>query len=303
MEEKVKLIRNNNAIDAAILTKDRAVEGVVRYFRCPLEKIAAIGDEILDLPLLTTAGLGLVGTVANAQQRVKETVRSLPNSHVSQAEAFDGFMDFYQRAAQAGIEIIISDRDGVLKGDKLNSEANMQFGLRFRDLALQMGQNRKPYVTILTGSSLEQNIPFMEVYGLDSQLSVNPAIVKYPYLLLIENGAIHLDVIDSRVNNFVKDICPELLAILKGEFERRVVQKIDAEVLPEFGFAWTPDYNDQKAKVYHAKKSSMVTINVPYADIHGEPFRKLPEAYRYRNEVISTMEQVAISIGMPYEIL
>ncbi len=303
MEEKVKLMKNNAAIDAAILTKDMAVEGVIKYFDCPLEKIAAIGDEITDLPLLSKNGLGLVGTVANAQARVKQAVNGLASGYVSQKEFFDGFMDFYNKATQEGIEIIISDRDGVLKSDILKSEENIQFGLKFRDLALQMGQARKPYVTILSGSSYEQNIPFMKTYGLDVQLSINPAIVKYPYLLLIENGAIHLNVINGETKNYVGDICPDLLTLLKNKFEIRTKRRISAEVLPEFGFKWTEDSNDQKGRVYHPKKLSMVTFNVPSADVDGKSFRKTREAEKYRDMIVGIMEEVAKSISMPYEVL
>ena|SRR3989338_7309845 len=105
---KIKLFKNNAAIDAAIWTKDKVVEGVSRYSGRRLEEIAFIGDEIIDLPVIRTPGLGFVGAPSNAQDRVKEEVRNLSYGYVSDKRVFEGFLDFYEKAMNRGIKLIIS---------------------------------------------------------------------------------------------------------------------------------------------------------------------------------------------------
>jgi 3-deoxy-D-manno-octulosonate 8-phosphate phosphatase KdsC-like HAD superfamily phosphatase len=299
MNETIKLIENNAAVDAAILTKARALDGVARYFGCSLEEMAMIGDEITDLSILTRSGLGLAGAPSNAQERVKDTVRGLRNGFVSQGEVFDGFLDFYREAERLGIRLVISDKDGVLK------DGSNLYGERFREqVALNMGRNGKPYVVVLTGSSYEQNVQFIEQYFPSLRLGANPMVVDYPWLLLAESGAVHINVLNGTRRNYVRDICPDLLRRLKGEFEAGVRQRLDAEVLPEFGFGWSSNSEDQRAKVYHAsEKLSMVTFNVPREFSDGKPYRKSEEAKKYRSKVMRIMEQEAISLELPYEIL
>ena len=93
MKETVKLMRGNAGIDAGILTKQESVSGIVKWSGFALEKIAAIGDEVRDLPLLSTQGLGFVGTPANAQIPVKDFIKSKENGYLSAQEAFFGFAD------------------------------------------------------------------------------------------------------------------------------------------------------------------------------------------------------------------
>ena len=298
MKNYVSIVRNNAAIDTTIISKGEVVDGVFNYFGGRLEDIAAIGDELLDLPLLTTPRLGMVGCPANAQKGVIDTVNRL-RGYVSPEKVYKGFFDFYEKAAEVGIKLIISDKDGVLKegGNKEGSE-------RFRQLALEMGQEGKPYVVVLTGSSHQQNLPFMRDFGLDERLSVNPAVRKYPYLLLCENGAIHLNVLTGETRNYVADISPELLKALKGKFESRVRKKIETEVLPFFGFEWSKDYDDQRGKVYHVlDKQSMVTFNVPREFSDGTPYRKTKNADMFRDRVVEKMEETAQELGLPYKIV
>lgn len=300
MTETVKLMRNNAAIDAAILTKDRSIKSVKKYFKISLEKMAAIGDEVTDISLLKTPGLGMVGAPANAQLPVKNAVSNLPNSYVSSKRAFEGFMDFYQRASNLGIELIISDKDGVLKEDSESAVHSREF----RKLALHMGQERNPYIIVLTGSSQKQNISFMNEYGLNEELRSNPKVVEYPFLVLIENGAIHLNVLTGEIKNYVKDICPEMLKMLKGEFEERVKKRLESEVFPELGLEWSLEYGDQNGKVYHSReKLSMVTFNVPRGFSDGRPYRKSPEADKYRDRTILIMQEEAVRLNLPYQIL
>lgn len=298
VEESIKIIRGNAAVDATILTKDESVEGVAEYFGCELKDIAFIGDEIADLPLLTKKGLGFAGTVANAQERVKETLINQTNSYVSSLSVFDGFLDFYSKSIDKKIKLVLSDRDGVLKdGDKT-------FGNEFTELALKMGQEQNPYVIILTGSSYQQNLPFMEKYGLNPNLNCNPKIVEYPYLILAEGGAIHINVLTGNTNNYVADICPDLLKILKKDFEPKVKSKIEEKVLSEFNLYWAKNYNDQQGKIYHVKdKLSMVTFNIPRTFANGESYRKSSESEKLRDKIVEIMVNTANELNLPYDFL
>jgi 3-deoxy-D-manno-octulosonate 8-phosphate phosphatase KdsC-like HAD superfamily phosphatase len=298
MGETIKLMRGNAGIDAVILTKQESVSGIIRCSGFPLEKIAAIGDEVGDLPLLTKQGLGFIGAPANAQSPVKDFIKNKDNGYLSSQEAFFGFADFYNEATKREIKLIISDKDGVLKdGDKT-------WGSDFAKLAMQMGQKKNPYVVILTGSSYQQNLSFMKEYGLDNRLESNLKIKDYPYLLLAESGAIHINVLTGETRNYVADIQPELLKVLKKEFEPRVKSKIEEKVLPECGLIWSDKYEDQTGKVYHVKdKLSMVTFGVPRYFSDGKPYRKSPESEIFRDGVIGVMVEIAEELKMPYELI
>lgn len=295
---KIRLFRNNAAIDATIFTKDRVVEGVTRYSGKKLEEIAFIGDEIVDLPIIRTCGLGLVGAPSNAQERVIQEVKRLPHGYVSEKRVFDGFVEFYKVAQQRGIKLVLSDRDGVLKEGSDNSR-----GDDFREILSHMDGELYPYVAVLTGSGYEQNISFRKKYGLDERLKENSFVIKYPYLLLLENGAIHLNILTGEIKNYLSEIQPELLNILKGEFEQRIRDKMEKEILQKFRLSWSTYYEDQKGKIYHAPKLSMVTFNVPRTFHDGKPYRESVEADNFRDSVLQIMENTAQELGLNYEIM
>jgi len=296
MTETIKLSRGNAGIDAMILTKDRALDGIVGFSGIPLSKIGFIGDEELDIPLLTVSGLGLVGAPSNAQERVKQIVQKQPNGFVSSQEVYEGFLEFYGRASGLGLKLVISDKDGVLKDG-----GETRWGNSFRNLAMKMGQDQRPFVCVLTGSSVSQNQSFMQKYGLDLRLGENPKVQEYPDLLLVENGAIHVNVLTKETRNYVKEISPDLLGALKNDFEPEVKVRLKREVFPEFGFSYTDVYGGQVSEVYHGEKQSMVTFNVPRQLVNGKYFRKSKEAESYRDQVVEVMEGVAEELGLPYE--
>jgi len=299
MGNNIKLMKNNACIDATIFTKDEAISGISKRFGIPLEEIAAISDEVGDIPFLKTPGLCFVGAPTNAQDRVKETLSSMENGYVSSLKVYEGFKDFYSRAEKKGAKLVISDRDGVLK-----EGSNMQWGEEFRKLALEMGQPSKPLVSVLTGSSYNQNLDFMKKYGLDERLRVNPEVEKHPHLLSVEGGAIHVNVLTGELVNYVAYINPGLLKVLKGEFERKVKERLEKEVLPALNLGWSKNYDDQTEKVYHIEdKLSMVSFNVPRKFKDGTPYRESPEAEQFRNMTIKIMEETAQKLNTPYEIL
>lgn len=298
MTRNIKIMANNAAVDAAIITKDECFPGLVDRFGIPLEMMAVIGDEKIDLPMLGIPGLGFIGAPANAQEGVRDYV-SRQGGHVSEKEAYDGFEDFYSRCRDRSIELIVSDKDGVLK-----KGGDVSGGARFSELALQMGRDGNPYVTVLTGSSLDANRGFRETYGLDGRLSENSAVVKSPYALLVESGAIHVNVLTNATKNYVGRIEANLLGRLKGGFETSVAQRLEQEILPEYGFTWSYELDDQRGKVFHDRtKQSMVTFNVPRQRANGEHFRKTDDARKYRESVVNIMREEADRLGLDYETL
>ncbi|MDD5193530.1 MAG: HAD hydrolase family protein [Candidatus Nanoarchaeia archaeon] len=299
MSNLIYLIANNAAVDAVMITKAQAIDGIRNKHGFSLEQVATVGDEIVDIPMLEIAGLGRIGTVANAQQRVIKFVQSKRQGYVSNQRVYDGFRDFYDVCKQQGIRLIVTDKDGVLKDG-----GDVHWGGEYAKLALVMGLDGNPISTILTGSGLKDNIKFMKQYGLDKRLEQNIVLKENPYLLLAENGAIHVNVITGETQNYCSELDRELLTALKGPFETEVAKRIQNEVLPEFGFVIGYDHDKQKGIVYHnIEKQAGVTFNVPREDNSGAPFRKTPEAQMLREREIDIMQQVADGLGIPYQVL
>ncbi len=285
------------AVDAYLLPKDQSVLNLAKHYNLPLENIGTIGDGVNDLSFLKIIGLGLIGAPSNSQERVKSYVSGSRNGFVSSSEVLDDFFEFYEEAKKARITHIVSDRDGVLV-----SKSDFSRGNEFFNLAMQMGFQGNPFVMILTGSSYEQNLGFMRGYGLDSRLGVNLAVKENPYLLLVENGAIHVNVISGDLLNFCERLNPELLKKLKGDFEAEVKRQIDREILPDFALGWSSEYSDQVQKIYVPPKRSMVTFNIPRYFKDGRNYRSSEEAEILRRKMIEIMQDTAERMHLGYEI-
>jgi len=293
--EYVTLVTDNAAVDAYILGKDDAALAFSTGEGIPLGQIAAIADGVKDVPLLTTPGLGFAGAPTNAQIKggidVKEQVLSV-GGFVSKHPAFHGFAEFYHRCTERGIQIIITDKDGVIV------DGDTKYGREFQELIAQRG----PRVLVLTGSSAGQNFypekpgksSFMQMYGLDE--------------VLAENGAVHVFRHGDgyRTVNYSYTLQPDLLAILKGPFEKQVRRKLP-EILVHYSLRLSEDYGDQNGAVFippvgsQWEKVAMFSINVPRKTADGSlEYRKLPEAERFRQDVLSLMIETASDIGMSY---
>lgn len=293
----ITLCTDNAAVDAYIFGKEYAAPLFADQFRIPLQQMASIADGRKDLEFLETPGLGLIGAPANAQPIVKERVAAA-GGHVSTLETFAAFEEFYAMAGARGIRYIISDRDGVLKDGKIS------WAERFKALTKKMGTPGKPYVVILTGSSLDQNLGFAEQYGLDATLAANPAVEEHPYLLLIENGIIAYNVLTGETRNGVQTLDTELLAQLKGPFEQEVMRQLRETILPKFELRESHNYDDQRGAIYIAEKEAMVTLNIPREFADGrKDYRKSDEAELLRGEMLSAMMKAGERIGITYNVL
>lgn len=299
MGNTLYFMANNAAVDAVMITKAEAIDGIRETYGLSIDKVAAIGDEIIDLPMLGISGLGKIGTVANAQAKVIDYVSSMVNGHVSKQSVYDGFLEFYKICQESGIRLIVTDRDGVIK-----EADNVQWGPLYAELAMKMGNEGYPYCTILTGSALSQNEKFRHQYGLDERLIGNVYVKENPYLLIVENGAIHVNVITGETKNYCSRLNLSLLGALKGPFESEVARRIQAEILPQFGLSMSYSYEDQAGKVYHIiDKQAGVTFNIPRTDKAGNQFRKTLAAQSLRDMEIEVMCDVASNLGMNYTIL
>ena len=201
-------------------------------------------------------------------------------------------------AGERGITHIISDRDGVLKDGK------QAWGNEFKALTREMGTPGKPYVVVLTGSSLDQNLEFMQEYGLDETLATNPAVQRHPYLLLVENGIIAYNVLTGEIRNGVQTLNSDLLAQLKGPFEEEVMRQLREQILPQFGLRESYVYDDQRGAIYIARKEAMVTLNIPREFADGrKDYRRSSEAENLRQTMLRIMTQAAKKVEVLYQIL
>lgn len=292
------LSASSDAIDAALVTKDRAVEAFLRNQGIPPQSVAAIGDSVNDLPFLMLPDLGLRGAPANAQPEVLERLRDIPNSVVLKESVTEGFLHFYRAAADLQMSYIFADRDGVLIWE-VESEPQR---LALMDVFRQMGGSGKPFVVVLTGSSYEQNLRFMKRHGLDSSLRANPAVLTERYVVWAENGALQINVLDHTFR-IVQDFDQRLLSFVKGQFQAEVLERLDREVLPAFGFAWSESPADKNSGVFVPPKRTMFTVDVPKMRGDHDDYRRTPNADAFRKAVLDIMKQVAEEHGVAYVIL
>jgi hypothetical protein len=278
---------SNDAVDAVLTTKKIAVDDVARAWELKPHEMAVIGDGINDLPMLQIEGLGLVGAPANAQKEVKEFVKGR-NGYISKRANLDGFIDFYELAIKRGIRHVISDRDGVI----ITFDSRDR-GEEFSGIAKGMGMG-KPMITIVTGSGYEQNIGFMADYGLNKTLESNPVVRKNPFVLLVENGAVAVNVLTGKP----KVIFDGNTAVL--EAFRSLVLKRAEKLLPAFGFEFSRDYGDQKGKAYIVPKITGVTINIPHSR-DGSVFRGTSDSEAFASAVMDVMSSAAIELGIKHQ--
>lgn len=294
----ITLCKDPAAVDTYILGKEQALPGFTAVFKVPLGKIGAIADGPKDWPWLGTPGLGLVGAPANADSTVKERVAALGEKGlVSSMEAFFGFQEFYAEAVKREITHIISDRDGILK------EGDRSWPNEFKALAQKMGYEGNPYISVITGSSLNQNIKFMTQYGLDASLSSNPAVRKYPWVLLAENGIVAYNALTGETLNYCQQLNQELLQLMKGPFEKDVARTVEQKILPAFGLRRSDSYDDQQGAVFFVPKEAMVTFNIPRKFRDGREYRQSHEATNLRQAILETMVNSAVKLNIPYKVL
>lgn len=284
------------AVDAALITKDLALIRYAQTKAIPRSRIGAIGDGVNDLPFLLVEGLRVAAAPANAHQVVKDAVRRLPHGLVTDGHVLAGFLEFYRYATAMGVSHVFADRDGVLwtegqAGTHLDS---------LRSVFSAVGGAAAPTVLILTGTSAEQNIPFLEATGLTT-LSQNAAIREDPRILLAENGAVKVDVLSGKTHVDLP-IDDDLLAELQGPVREEVVRRLHTEVLPEFRLSFCDDADSQIERVYLPAKKTMLTINVPRRFSDGRSYRKSEEGTKFRRRVVEVVVETLRVRGLQHSV-
>lgn len=294
----ISLSASPDAVDATIYTKDIAVIDFAEESGVPMSQIAAIGDGANDIPFLRIPGLALVGAPSNAQEEVTRLVGDLPNGIVLKGERTIGFLEFHRLAKSQGLSHIFADRDGVFEcetDDTFLEEVFRAFE--------SMGLDRNPFIFVLTGSSHEQNISFIEKSRINEAVRRNPAVARHPFVVLAENGAVQINVLTLESKNLDQIIDTGLLARLKSSFEPEVIARLKDTILPRFRLDVTDKPYDQIAKVLIPPKRTMLTINVPKWFPDGSDYRRSHAAQEFREAVLTTMQEVAVAQKLPHRLL
>jgi len=260
--------------------------------------MAGIGDSANDIPLLKIPNLGLVGAPNNAQLIVKQTLKTIDRSYISNKDSLEGFVDFYAHCVDAGIEYVFADRDGVLIWKEDLPEKS-----HLRQIIECMGQEGRPFIIIITGSSYEQNVDFMRKYRLNSSLASNEKIRENPYVIYAENGAVQINILDGSPRNCAEFFDGNLLRVLKTNFLNALLSNVEKGILPIFNLEFSKELSDQYSKIYLPPKRTMVTLNIPRTHHGIEDYRRSPESDHLRDAILREMVIVAQDLGLPYEVL
>ena len=293
----IYIAANTDAVDAGPITKDIALMAVAKRTCTPLECIGAIGDSVNDLPFLRVSNLGLVGAPRNAQPVVRKFVENAPNGYVSERDYLEGFLDFYARCTAKHLQLVVADRDGVLVWN--NDEHEIQ---SLAKLFATMGNDGHPIVFILTGSSAAQNQDLLRKPAIADALAHNKQVRLYPYLILAENGAIALNVLDGSAN-LASDSGANETSLLTSEFRTRLLEKVDREVLPKFDLAISYQHADQDGKIFIPEKRTMVTLNIPRSHKEFRDYRRSADSGELRAAISKAMVDTADQLSIPYCIL
>lgn len=277
------IAENSDAVDVYAFSKRDGLARILADTGFRADQTAVIGDSENDLSFLSAKGIALRGAPGNAQQVVRSYVGP---EHVTASVGLDGFLEFYAICKERGIQLIVSDRDGVIKWK--DESALPQLKAVWRG----MGSDG-PAIVVLTGSSIEQNLRFIDDYGLSAARD-NSCVQRHPYLIYAENGAVALNILTRQAI-----ATPTQHGALIAELKSAVLKSLESGPLARWGITLTHDPLDQRWKCYVPDKSTMLTINLPRLDRNGEFFRDSADAEQLRREIGAHIRQVAQAIKLP----
>jgi len=298
MPDLLYLSASTDAVDAALMTKEHAVTGFASKNQIPLTNIAGIGDSANDLPFLQIPSLGLRGSPANAQPVVRAALANLDHSILLSASFTDGFLEFYRLAEQRGISYVFADKDGVLVWR--DSDALSQ---KLSPIFRNMGKGGYPFVFVLTGSSYEQNLEFIQTSGFDGAFAENPRVQEHPFVVLAENGAVQVNVLTGEIRENVASINQTLLGYIKSDFQQQILRIMKKEVLPRFDLQWSSTADDQVERIWLPPKRTMVTVNLPKTFRDGRDYRASSRGKELSDSILNSMIRVAQTTGIRYTVL
>lgn len=143
----------------------------------------------------------------------------------------------------------------------------------------------------------------MKEYGLDERLAANPYVQENPYLVMMENGALQMNVLNGELRDYIAELDVNLLAALRLTFMPIVKERLEEEVFSDFGLEWSKDSEDKSQRINHVEeKLSMVTFDMPRTFLDGKPYRDSESADRLRERMVGIMVEVAEELELPYEL-
>lgn len=289
---------NTDAIDISLHTKETIVNNFIKDRGVELQEVACIGDSKNDLPFLTIPNIGIAAAPSNAQQKVIDTLNTQSNSYISKNKVYEGFIDFYNLCKNRNIKYIFSDRDGVILWKNEHS-----YHEEIYELFTQMGHNNNPYVFVLTGSSVEQNIEFINEYKINEACSKNELLSDKPFNIFAENGALMINcmTMDYVLDKNIIDL--DFIGFLKKDYYTHVLQLIKKEVLNKFNLQFTSNANDQIEKIFIPEKRTMITFNIPAYYHNGSDYRESTDADELRKHIIEILVSAAIKFNINYKVL
>ncbi len=299
IDHRLYLSASTDAVDACWVTKEHAIRSFAKGAKVPLSDIGAIGDSANDLPFMTIPELGLVGAPLNAQPEVRSAISRLKSCIQISSSFLDAFVEFYRVAQKRQIRYVFADKDGVLTWTHISPESLSAVTEVFRSAGLP----GCPFVFILTGSSYEQNMEFLELAKLKTALASNPYIAADPFIVLAENGMLRINVLTGEMREGSEMIDRLRLAWLKGPFEQELIALVEKEVLPRFGLKWSERADNQVECVWIPRKRTMVTLNIPREFRDGRDYRLSAKSVQLGRAIVSCMVRVAEANGVEYAIL
>lgn len=280
----IYLSPNTGSIDADLLRKE---DTVLRKLS-ERGKTITIGDNINDSGMLSLDGLLLAACPENAHEEIKKLLKKRKNGYIAQRPVLDGFIDCLRetgrRAQRKGLSLhectLFTDKDGVLQ-----NKQDYTKGAIFKAMIRESGIIY-PQTYIISGSSVKLNLNtgFMEAYGLTPEnLYQNRTIRNNPFLLLLENGGIEINILNPNDRRYpAKEQFKEEIETLRGPVRDGIRSQMEEKIFKTFaGLHWVRNYEDQKTKrrgIYEVESETKFTLNIPYAlrgTQEGEAFRMI----------------------------
>ena len=242
---------NRHSIDVYSHPKETTVRQIAAFMGLRLSELGVIGDGANDIGMLSIEGIGAAATVHNGQPEVKKLVASLPNGFSASAEAVAGVSEFLKECVSRRIKRVIADRDGVLRYRCDGQERDALIELIRKFNAAGIG------IDILTGSSVEQNVFFLQDSGIAAELACSNVDLR----IYAENGVVEIDPRTKSVAFVGGDECEWFLPLIPS-LTTAILAEITDTVLHRFNVSWGSGEAGPTTLV-SVPKLAMVTIDTP----------------------------------------
>jgi hypothetical protein len=193
--------------------------------------------------------------------------------------------------------VVFSDRDGVI----VNGGFTAVVMDEINEVITNSLSPGNPSLIILTGSSYEQNRPFIEL------AKINRYALRYreadPCILFAENGSVRINIFDGSVKELRDVLNTRLLEWLKSEFQSSFFKAIEKRILHKFGLSWSADATRLEDKLFSPQKATMVTVDLPKLPKQRVESRGMETMQLLSKDLLTIMEEIVISSNVPYIML